>query len=313
MDSFLDDRGVVGMTLQQIKCFCVLKEVLHYTKAAQQLYISQSSLSYAISELEKELGVPLFNKNGKEITLSRYGEAFFPYAQNLLNSLASGINLIEKIKQPTEVINFGYIYSLSFNYLPTIIKGFKEQATTSNLTFNFFQGMNQQIIEKLRSGSLDIALSTAKSAEGIAGELVFTQEIFLVVPQDHRLAGQKEVSLSELQDETFISINPNSSLYELIDKSFKKAGFTPKYSTNAEECNAMASLVGSHFGIALMPLIPALNAYNVSLLCIKDVPIRRNIYLLWPDDRELTHSVLKFKQYIIDNKESIDKLSPFAE
>ena len=80
------------MTLQQLRYFCVMAEVLHYTKAAKQLYISQPSLSYALSELSKELGVPLFGKSGKRTYLTQYGEAFLPYARNALAELSKGRN-----------------------------------------------------------------------------------------------------------------------------------------------------------------------------------------------------------------------------
>ena len=70
------------MTLQQLKCLCVMAEVLHYTKAANQLYISQPSLSYAISELEKELGVPLFERKGNRTCMTKYGENFLPYVKH---------------------------------------------------------------------------------------------------------------------------------------------------------------------------------------------------------------------------------------
>ncbi len=90
------------MTLQEIRYFCVTADVLHYTKAANLLYISQPSLSYALGKLEKELGVRLFEKRGKQVSLTKYGEAFLPYAKRALSELSDGIDRIKSL---------GYSYS----------------------------------------------------------------------------------------------------------------------------------------------------------------------------------------------------------
>ncbi len=78
------------MRLHQLKCFTTLYQTLHYTEAANELYVSQPSLSYAIRELEKELGVKLFDKHGKTITATKYATAFLPFAQTAIDSLLAG-------------------------------------------------------------------------------------------------------------------------------------------------------------------------------------------------------------------------------
>ena len=113
------------MTLQQLRYFCVMAEVLHYTKAAKQLYISQPSLSYALSELSKELGVPLFGKSGKRTYLTQYGEAFLPYARNALAELSKGETALLQIADTAAgCVNFGYIFSVGFSVMPALIDDF---------------------------------------------------------------------------------------------------------------------------------------------------------------------------------------------
>ena len=78
------------MTLLQLQYFQTLARVLHYTQAAAELHIAQPSLSYSIKELEKELGVKLFDKDSRHIRLSVYGEQFLPYAQQALGLVDQG-------------------------------------------------------------------------------------------------------------------------------------------------------------------------------------------------------------------------------
>ena len=91
------------MTLQQLRYFCVTAEVLHYTRAAALLYISQPSLSYALSKLEKELNMPLFEKQGKQIALTRYGAEFLPYAKRALSELSKGQERLKELHAPDAV------------------------------------------------------------------------------------------------------------------------------------------------------------------------------------------------------------------
>ena len=78
------------MNLQWLYYFDTIAELEHYTKAAEKLHVSQSNLSHAIKELENEVGAELFERKGRNIKLSKYGEIFLPYVRQTLNSLASG-------------------------------------------------------------------------------------------------------------------------------------------------------------------------------------------------------------------------------
>lgn len=287
------------MTLQQIKCFTVLAETLHYTKAASLLFISQPSLSYTIAQMEKELGVALFERQGKKVKLTKHGEAFLPYAKSSLAAIENGRECLERMAQPKNSVNLGYIYSLSFDFLPSVISGFTESHHMENLAFNFYMGLNYQLLGRLESGALDLALAAFFDSDQLTGLPIHEQEIFLVVPSSHPLAPRGEVKLSELRDEKFVMITPNSSLRKLIDDAFKLAGFEPRIAMEAEECNAMASFVGGRFGLALMPKIPSLSSYQVSLLHITDVRVARKIYLVWKKDRELGEPIEQLKQYIL--------------
>jgi len=73
------------VTLQQLRYFSILADILHFTKASEILHITQPTLSYAINELQKELGVPLFERTGNQLSLTRYGSTFLPYANKALD------------------------------------------------------------------------------------------------------------------------------------------------------------------------------------------------------------------------------------
>ena len=287
------------MTLQQLRYFCVMAEVLHYTKAADQLYISQPSLSYSLAELEKELGVPLFEKQGKRTFLTRYGESFLPYAQNALKAISSGEAMLLHMSDPTKGhINLGYIYSVGFDLLPRIVERFYLYQGNRNISFNFTQGMSSQLMERLLDGSLDFVFTTRPNNALIDALPIFKQELYLALPNKHHLSRKPCVSLEEVKDEQFISINPNTSLRMQLDNYFKEAGISPKVMFEVDECNSMAAFVSAQLGIAIMPRIPSLSSYNVSLVPICKQRLKRDICLLWKKNHHIMPSAQCFKSFV---------------
>lgn len=292
------------MTLQQLKCFLVMAEVLHYTKAANQLYISQPTLSYALSELEKELGVPLFERKGNRTCITKYGESFMPYVKQIFSTLDEATaRLYEMLDASSGKISLGYLYSISFDFVPRILEMFYADSGNSRITFDFFQGLHYAMIEKLKSASLDLMLSADPNDKTIMGVPVFNQELFVVVPEDHRLAKQEEVSLSDVKDEPLISLSKTSNIRNHLVKCFEKIGAKPTIVGEVAECIGMSALVRAKLGIAVTPLSPTFEGGSLKILRFRKEDrdaMKRKIYLLWLKDRQLEPSVKRFRDFIIN-------------
>ena len=175
------------MTLQQLRCFITLSQTLHYTEAARQLYLSQPSLSYAISTLENELGVKLFTKTGNTISMTEYARELLPYATVAVNSVDTGYERIKQMKNPTS-FRLGYIYSISYDFLPRFLNLIPMVTNSSEATFSFVQGQYEDIIARLNDGTLELAFTPYSDTPGISVIPVFEQEIFLVLSKTIRSA-----------------------------------------------------------------------------------------------------------------------------
>ena len=282
------------MRLHQLKCFTTLYQTLHYTEAANQLFVSQPSLSYAIRELEKELGVKLFEKHGKTISATKYATAFLPFAQAAIDSLHAGELKLKDMMNPLN-LRLGYIFSLSYDFLPSIFSLLPHLAANDDFTFSFYQGMSEDLVQNIQEDKLDLAFTPYYQGEGISSFPVFSQEIFLVVPKSHPLADEKEVAFSTIASEKFALIKSGTHLRHVIDDIFIENEADPNVVFEAEECNSIASYVASDFGISLIPRIPPLVQYNLSFLRIKDYPINRTIYLIWKTDSVIKPIIKKIQ------------------
>lgn len=112
---------VIIMNLYYIKYFVKLAEYKHYTKAANALCITQPSLSHAIAQLEKELGVPLFERSGRNTTLTRFGQEFLVYAKQTLSTIDEGVESIKKSARGDGIIRLGFLRPLGVDYIPELV------------------------------------------------------------------------------------------------------------------------------------------------------------------------------------------------
>ena len=110
------------MTLAQLQYFQALAHILHYTRTAEELHIAQPSLSYSINELEKELGVKLFNKEDRKITLTMYGEQFLPYVESALATINDGTEALRQMSgSAMQIIRLGYFHSISASLIGALL------------------------------------------------------------------------------------------------------------------------------------------------------------------------------------------------
>ena len=291
------------MTLTQLRYFCVTAEVLHYTRAADLLYISQPSLSYALNKLEKELGMPLFHKQGKQITLTRYGEEFLPYAKRALAELSKGQDRLKELRAPSAgIINLGYIYSVSFSVLPSFFDRFDAEQRGRQTAFRFHQGMAGILIEQLLTGSLDLVIAGKPDIDSIEYLPIASQALYLAVPASHRLASRTHVALSDIKGEQFISITHDAIIYRELADKFKKAGFVPNIVFEADEYSSIAASVTTGAGVAIVPKLPILDHFNIRLIPFdEDAQMTRDVCLLHYRLHPMTpaiQSVWKFARQI---------------
>lgn len=269
------------MTLQQLRYFCVTAEVLHYTRAAELLYISQPSLSYALSKLEKELNMPLFEKQGKQIALTKYGAEFLPYAKRALSELSKGQDRLKEMRTPgAGIINLGYIYSVSFSVLPSFVDQFYAHLGSRQTAFRFHQGMAGGLIEQLLNGSLDLLIAGKPEIDSVEYLPIARQELFLTLPGTHRLADRRSVTLADVSDEQFISITHEAVIYRELADKFKKASFSPNIIFEADEYSSVAASVNTGAGVAIMPKLPILDTFNLRLIPFSDGSMTREICML---------------------------------
>lgn len=290
------------MNLKHLEYFRVLANVEHYTQASEQLSITQPSLTYAISELEKELGTYLFEKQGRNIRLTKYGRFFLTYVDNALNELEKGEKKLRELVSPSHgTIDLAFIYTVGTHVVPSMIQAFFSNEGNKNISFSFSQGITKNIIKGLKEENFDLAFCSFVEKEPDIDFIPLVQEdLVLIVPHNHPLAAYESIDLKDTTPYPFVFYNKASGIRPIIDNLFSKVNITPKIVCEVEEDSAVAGLVSVNYGIAVVPNIWMLKHLNVKILPIKNLSHERFIYIASMKNRYLSPAVHKFRNFAIN-------------
>ena len=289
------------MNLYHLRYFVTLAHLEHYTKAAELLSITQPSLSHAISSLEKELGVKLFEKEGRNVVLTKCGQAFLEDVEKSLDLLDSSVSKLQMTGSGEGRIDIALLRTLSTNLVPGFVRGYLDSHPGRQIDFHFHNstGLTPDIIEGLKNRKFDIAFCSMMDNEPTIDFIpVAKQELVLIVPDGHPLSGYAEIDLIETLPYPHIAFAKRSGLRPIIDKLFEKCGGQPKIAYAVEEDQAVAGLVGAGFGIAVVPNMPLLNYMPVKVIHIIRPTWERMFYMCTLKNVYQAPAVHEFKRYV---------------
>lgn len=288
------------MNLDHLRYFVRLAEVRHYTRAAEQLGISQPSLSHAINQIEAELGVPLFEKSGRNTTLTRFGEEFLECAEHSLSILDAGIETLQRYGRGEGVVRLGFLRTLGINYIPQLTSDFLKADPDCNVQFSFHSGLSSELLEDLIQRKYDFVFcSEPDPALGLNAVAVDSQELVVIVPKDHPLAERESISLAETLPYPAVFFAEGSGLRKIVDRMYDAVGGKPASVVETEEDEVIAGLVSSGFGTAVVPYMDMLEKLEVSVLKITDPPYSRNFFMVQNDAAFLTSAAQRFRSFVL--------------
>ncbi|WML31227.1 LysR family transcriptional regulator [Neobacillus sp. OS1-32] len=286
------------MEWHQIQYFQTVAATEHITKAAEMLSISQPALSRAISKLEEELGVKLFDRNGRNITLNQFGKRFLYRVERAIREMELGKQEIQDLIHPEHgTISLAFLHSLGISFIPEILSLFLRQFP--KVKFNLSEAGAGQLYEQLLSGETDIALvSHVEDYKEFFRETLWEEELFLAVSVHHPLAETEEVNLLTIKNEPFIAFKNGAGLRSITDQLCKRAGFSPLIAFEGEEIGTVAGLVEANLGVSIIPNSKLLDRNKIKLLRVKKPVCSRQICLTWIQGKYLSPVTKKFIDFV---------------
>ena len=296
------------MEIQQLEYFKVVAEMQHMTHAAESLNISQPALSKSISNIEHEVGVPLFDRQGRSISLNRYGKLFLESVDRILDEFEKAKKEITGIIKPGYgEVSFGFIHTLGMEIVPELMAAVPE--IYPHMKFSLTQATSSNLMKRLEEGQIDLCLSQKIDSKAVDLDWIelWTEELFVIVPKNHPLANEKSIKLESIKDEPFISIKRGNALRQIVDQLFKEAKISMNSSFAGEEMHTVAGFVSAGLGVSLIPDIKGLNEYNVCKIPVSKPICERKIGVSWSKGRYLSPAATQFKDYLVEYFEEKNK------
>lgn len=170
----------------------------HFRKASEKLCITQPSLSHAISQLESELGVSLFDRQSRSSVLTKEGRQFLNYVQRSLSILDDGVSVMQKASKGEGIIKLWFLRTLGTSFVPEVAASFLETKPDKSIQFEFFSGITSSLLDGLKQDKYDVVFCTKIDQEvDIDFTPVEKQDLVLIVPRNHPLANHHSIDLSE--------------------------------------------------------------------------------------------------------------------
>ncbi|MFI7101253.1 LysR substrate-binding domain-containing protein [Streptomyces sp. NPDC050161] len=273
----------------------------HVTRAAHELGMPQPTLSRALVRLEDDLGVALFARHGRTLSLTPAGRAFRAWTEKALADLERATESVRADADPTAgKVAFGFLHTLGSETVPGLIRTFR--ADHPRVRFQLVQNYGEAMIERLRAGDLDLCLtSPVPDYPDLVARRLDEQKLRLVVPDDHPLARRKRIRLAEASGELFVTLEPGYGLRRITDALCAEAGFTPRVAFEGEEAETLRGLVAAGLGVALLPP-PAVPRPGVAELTVTAPRAVREIGVAWLDGHQDTPPVAAFKKFLLGRR-----------
>lgn len=293
------------MNLFYLRYFVTLAHTQHYTKAAEKLCITQPSLSHAISQMEKELGLPLFEKSGRKTTLTRFGEEFLSCAEHTLSTLDEGIASIKRSACGNGLIRLGLLRTLGIEFIPKLASAFLKENPDLDIRFTFHTGATKALLDGLAARKFDLAFCSEPPAKlNLTAVEVQKQDLVLIVPKDHPLASRHAVDLSETAPYPQIFFEESSGIRSVVDRMFEQSGAAPNIAYETEEDQVIAGLVAQGFGIAVVPYMDLLLKLDLKILQISSPTCERKLFMVNDEKVFMPPAVEKFRSFVLDGNAS---------
>jgi DNA-binding transcriptional LysR family regulator len=245
------------MELRHLRYFLAIVAERHFTRAARRLGIAQPPLSQQIRQLEEEVGIALFARTARGVTLTAAGEAFLPHAEAALREVERARTAARRIRHgDLGTIRVGFTSAASLNpFVPGAISAFRN--TYPDVELRLIVQPTTPLLAQLSQDQIDVAFVRPTSTERLSLRAIPLpdERLWIALPSGHALATRKRLRLDELRDEPFI-LYPRANgslLYDSIIAACQRAGFSPRVVQEAPQMASMVSLVAAGVGVTLAP------------------------------------------------------------
>ena len=288
------------MELYALQVFLTVATEKSFSRAADRLLRTQPAVSLALQRLEAELGEKLIDRSGKDLVLTDAGRTVLDYARRFENLREELENSLAELRDNSAgTLTVGANESTSL-YLLRHIENFRR--LYPGIKVQVRRSLSSKIPNELLDGNLELGvISYDPPDERLSSTVIYTDALAFVVSPKHRLARRKEVSISELAEETFIAHNVVSPYRDVVLREFQRRRVPLNMPVEMPTIETIRKLVQNNEGVAFLPRMCVEQEIEQRLLCavkVKELHVERKIRLIYPTRRALSHAAKAFLEVV---------------
>lgn len=239
------------MEIDQLRYFLKVAECANYTRAAEELEVTQPTLSRAIQKLESELGLPVFERKSRSVELTDAGRLLQGRAIEALTLLEDTKSELTDDGQSGR-LRLGAIPTIAPYFLPKILRQFADAFPKASVIIQ--ENTTDNLLKSCRQGEVDLAvLALPFDTKHLDYEVLFEEELLLVLPLDHELLGKKRINAGDIQAYPFVLLDEAHCLSDNIVSFCKQRSFQPLSVESTSQLSMVLELVSLSHGISLIP------------------------------------------------------------
>ena len=286
------------MNIDQLRYFVTLAKYENITKAAEELFISQPSLSMALQRLENDVGSKLFDRVGRNIKLNMQGQVLLTHATTILKELEAAKTRIAFLNRSTsQQVGILVHPSISQSILiEQLLKNFPELILQVNAS------ATSLMQSRVEANEASLVITMGQLGENFEHHLIYEDELVVLMSETHPYANLSEIPLSRLRDSFWACSSKTSTAFSIMQECCKKAGFVPTvaFRSSSVQGSISAVRVGKLTTLVGMGTLKSIQTEGIRVLRITEPRCFYPFYLAWPKNKPLSESSEKVRDFLIE-------------
>jgi DNA-binding transcriptional LysR family regulator len=302
---------MLHFTLRQLQVFEKVASHLNYSRAAEELYLSQPAVSMQIKQIEGHIGLPLFEQMGKKIFLTEAGRELFPYARNIAQQLEELEAVFDEMKGLGRGRLTLSVVNTANYFTPQLLAKFCLRHPNVNV---ILQVANRDaVLKQLSDNYTDLAIMGKPPAGlDLSEESFLDNPLVVIADPGHPLATLQHIKFSQLAQETFLSREKGSGTRSAMERVFSLHHVQPRISMEMETNEAIKQAVQAGMGLGILSLHSIeleLETRRLVVLDVEHFPLLRHWFVVHRSNKRLSSAALAFKDFLLTEADGINQLS----
>ncbi len=300
---------MLHLTLRQLKVFDTVARHLSFSRAADELYLSQPAVSMQIKQLEENVSLPLFEQMGKQIYLTEAGNELYRYSRDILQRLTDLEVTLDELKgMERGKLNIAVVTTANY-FAPHLLAKFCQRYQGVTVSLNVSN--RESVLKQLDENAIDLAIMGQPPENlDITSQSFMENPLVVVAPPHHPLSKKKRIAIKRLAQEVFLVREPGSGTRNAMERFFKQHGVRINTGMETDTTEAIKQAVQAGMGLGIMSQHTAeleLETGRLTVLDVQGFPILRYWHVVNRKNKRLTAVAKTFREFLLQEAQELIK------